>query len=254
MVLDFPFMEAVRASVGGHYGERFKSVLAHFEARQDAVAPGERVVFAGNHDVSRLMTEWGDNAEMWRLAEFLALTTPHTPLIYYGEELGLHGKVKRPDSTSDEEYVRTINAFPWAGDETAGFPGGQTPVTGLSDNARERNLEAARADAGSTFNMMKELLNLRRAFGVTPATRLAVRSDLYGHVIGWTMSRPRADGGRKCRSVMVNFDAANTYPIAPLHAGEGCGGAAHVVFAEHAAPRDDVYDLGPYAKVVYDND
>src|SRR5690606_21448925 len=112
-----------------------------------------------NHDVSRMMTEWNVDVEKWRLALFLSLATPHTPLLYYGEELGMHGKVKRPNAESQEEYVRTINAFPWHGrDRTVGFPGGLEPVTKPADNYRERNLETDRQSPRSGWRLVRDLL------------------------------------------------------------------------------------------------
>jgi glycosidase len=255
MVLDFPFMNAVRAAVGGNYGEPFKAVLEHFAARQDVIKPGNRVVFAGNHDFTRMMSEWGDDVEKWRLAHFLTFTQPFVPLLYYGEEIGMHGRVKRPDSSSNEEYVRTVNAFPWTGEDTAGFPGTGTPVAGLADNHAVRNLAEAEADPESTLHMIQQLLRIRRDFVVTNATQLFVRQDLYGHVIGWTLAQPIARRDRfHCLSMLVNFHPSDSYTITAAHASPSCESSHEEVFAQNAERRQNgqavQYTLHPYARVI----
>ncbi len=260
MVLDFPFMEAVRDSVRDGYGERLRTVLRHFAAKQERIPPGQRVVFAGNHDVSRMMTEWGDNESSLRMAHFLALTTPFTPLLYYGEELGMHGRVKRPDSESPEEYVRTINAFPWDGeDPSVGFPGGQWPVTGAPDNYQTRNLERLRGMANSSWQLVRRLLAKRREFAITPATRLYVGEQWYGHVLGFTMVNP-AQGGKRatCRTVVVNFDRRHKYTLDIAHVAPECQQASlREVLLDNGARESlgkdagsVVYELGPFAKII----
>ncbi len=258
--LDFPFMSAVRGSVASNYGEELKRVLTHFAARQDVIKPGQRVVFSGNHDVTRLMSEWGDDVAKWRHAHFLTMLTPASPLIYYGEELGMHGKVKRPTDTDPSEWVRTINAFPWHGrDESVGFPGGRRPKADLSDNYRERNLETAEADGGanSAVHLIRALSRVRKEFGVTNATRLVVRNDLYGHVIGWTLVNTDRAGRGKCLTVLTNFGAAATYTVPSQHADETCGTGLRELFVENAqrvaGEATTSYALAPYAKVVLGN-
>lgn len=250
MVLDFPFMESARNAAGWRWGNDFKGVLKHFEDTQSRYAPGTRVVFAGNHDVNRMLTQWNDDEAKFRLAHFITLTTPFSPMIYYGEELGQHGIVKRATPQDPEEYVRTVYAFAWTGDPvTAGFPGGRTPLVGLSDNTERRNLVQARADQGSTWHMIRDVLRVRKDFGVTPGTRLKVRDDLFGHVIGWTMKNDR------CLTALVNFHPQDGYEIEAKHAPAGCGTVSVERFAEGAERRERdgkvFYFLRPGAKVLF---
>ena len=250
MVLDFPFMESVRNSVNYNYGGSFKRVLKHFENTQDHIKPGQRVVFAGNHDVSRMLTQWDGNEDKLRMAHFLSLTSPHTPLLYYGEELGMLGKVKRPDNTSDEEYVRTINAFSWRGDsDSVGFPGGIVPVTKPAENYKTHNLEVAQANPDSAWNLVKELLRIRKAFRISENTKLRVLDDLYGHVIGYSFGT-----NDRCRVILANFSADTTYTIAKPTIND-CGsgsGSTHHMFLENAEVQDNNFEMRPYGKVIYD--
>lgn len=246
--LDFPFMEAVRDSVRDGYGEPLKGVLRHLASRQGTIGPGQRVVFAGNHDVSRMMTAWHDDDERLRLAHFLTFLTPFTPLLFYGEELGLHGAVKRPDDTSPEEFVRTDRAFPWEGGPTGGFPGSRPPVVGVADNADARNLARATADPDSSLALVKKLTALRRGFGVSEATRLVVRDDLYGHTLGWTL----VDGAR-CLTVLVNFHEQDTYTVRAAHADPACGSRVVEALAARAELTAGGYALGPRSRVAFSN-
>ncbi len=261
MVLDFPFMEALRDSVRDAYGERLRGVLRHLSARQQQIPPGQRVIFAGNHDVTRMMSEWHDDEARLRMAHFLTLTLPFTPLLYYGEELGMHGRVKRPDQHSDEEYVRTINAFPWDGeDESVGFPGGKKPVAGAPDNYRVRNLERQRSMANSTWQLVRRLLAKRKDFAITNATRMYVKENFFGHILGFTLVNPPTDKHARfrCRTVVANFDRRQNYTINIEHARPECEHAAlDEVLLDNGAREPSVdgarsvtYELGPFAKVI----
>jgi glycosidase len=235
---DFPFMSAVRDSVQNRYGEELKGVLTHLAATQATIPPGRRVVFASNHDVDRLATLFHDDDQAARQAQFLTMLTPFPPMIYYGEELGMHGHLPA-----------TVAAFPWTGAANAGFPGGKAPVAGVPDNAARKNLAAARADQSSLFNFIKRLSGIRRDFGVTNATRLVVRGDLYGHTLGWTLLQP--DG--PCLTVLTNFHPTDTYAIDPKPADPRCqsGRADREVIRENATRNaDGTYALSPFARVV----
>ena len=159
MVLAFPFMHAVREGLdwNDNHANMLRDILRHYAEKQAQIHPGARVVFSGNHDVPRLYTQFAGNFEKIRMAHFLTLLAPQVPLLFYGEEVAMEGKVKRPgpepaDPSSEteeerrrrlEEYVRTDRAFPWDGSDTAGFP--STPAVMLPENRREFNL-VMRAD------------------------------------------------------------------------------------------------------------
>ena len=52
-------------------------------------------------------------------------------------------------------------------------------------------------------------MRLRREFAVTNATRISVREDLYGHVVGWTIRE-----GDRCRTVSPDSAGAAMTPHA----------------------------------------
>ena len=101
--------------------------LAHDRLYPD---PSVLVTFAGLHDVARFMSETGATVEGRQLADTFLMTARGTPLVYYGDEIGMRGGGD-PDNRRD---------FP------GGFPGdprdaftiaGRTPEeSAVFDNLR----------------------------------------------------------------------------------------------------------------------
>lgn len=259
MALDFPFMDAIRHAVFNSYGAALRSVLFYFESRQDKIKAGSRILFSGNHDVTRLMSLFNDDEEKFKMAHFLTLTLPFTVLLYYGEELGMHGVVKRPDSSSDEEYVRTINAFSWDNSNYGGFP--SNPIEGLADNYLTRNLQDQKANPSSSWYFIKNLISLRKSFGLTNNSKLYVNQDLYGHVLGYTITNPISINNLnyKCRIIAVNFNQYQSYDVLLKPASHLCStNNFKIMLSENAKtlnflPNTGVfYRLNPNARVIID--
>jgi glycosidase len=74
--------------------------------------------FLTNHDQNRVMSVLNGNVEKAKVAAFLLLTSPGTPFIYYGEEIGMVGvkpdeDIRLPmqwDNTANSGFTRDI---PW---------------------------------------------------------------------------------------------------------------------------------------------
>jgi neopullulanase len=49
------------------------------------------LVFAGNHDTNRINEQYDGNADIYKLATTLVLTTRGIPQLYYGDEIGMRG-------------------------------------------------------------------------------------------------------------------------------------------------------------------
>lgn len=57
-----------------------------------AYPPGAiSVAFINNHDTNRAMSDFGGNMERAKTAAAFLLTIPQTPIVYYGEEIGMQG-------------------------------------------------------------------------------------------------------------------------------------------------------------------
>ncbi len=115
--------------------------------------------FLTNHDQNRVMSTLGGNADKAKVAAALMLTSPGTPFIYYGEEIGMEGI--KPD-----EYIR--RPMQWNSQLNAGFTTG-TPWQELGENYAETNVGLELNDQNSLLSWYKELIQIRAAHPVLSA-------------------------------------------------------------------------------------
>ena len=117
-LFDFPLFYAIRDVFAKHQPTtRLSTTLA---ADTNYVDPRVLVTFLGLHDTPRFLSEDGADVAGLKLAFTFLLTTRGTPLIYYGDEIGLRGG-NDPDNRRD---------FPggFAGDSRNAFTAsGRTP-------------------------------------------------------------------------------------------------------------------------------
>ena len=117
-VFDFPLFYGVRSFFAHHdSASELARVVAHDSLYPD---PGRLVTFLGLHDVARFMNEKGATADDLARAYTLLFSVRGTPMIYYGDEIGMRGG-DDPDNRRD---------FPggWKEDARNAFEaGGRTP-------------------------------------------------------------------------------------------------------------------------------
>jgi alpha-glucosidase len=120
---------------------------------------------ASNHDRSRAATRWaGDDPRGARLALLLLLTLRGTPLLYYGDEIGMPDVAVPPERVRDRCHRRDRSRTPmqWAPGPGAGFTRpGTAPWLPIGDAARV-NVEDQRARPGSPLLLARDLIRLRR--------------------------------------------------------------------------------------------
>ena len=136
----------------------------------------------GNHDKPRLASRLG--TAQARVAAMLLLTLRGTPILYYGDELGMGDGVIPPECVQDpwEQRVPGLGLgrdpartpLPWDGSPHAGFTTG-TPWLPLAAATQAGPVEAARYDPASILTLYHRLLALRRA---TPALAYGAYSPL----------------------------------------------------------------------------
>lgn len=103
--------------------------------------PESIMIFADNHDMSRIYTQLNEDVSKTKMALGLVLTLPRIPQIYYGTEILMDDS----DKPGDHGLIRTDFPGGWASDEVNAFKG-----EGLSDKQTDFQ------------SFLKSLLNYRK--------------------------------------------------------------------------------------------
>jgi alpha-glucosidase len=122
----------------------------------------------GSHDNARIAGSLGQ--ERAQVAAMLQLTLRGTPIVYYGEELGMHN-VEIPDELARDQLALRLpgkgrgrdtqrTPMQWTSGPNAGFTAGE-PWLPVANDYEQFNVEVERSDAGSMLNLYKRLLRLR---------------------------------------------------------------------------------------------
>ncbi|SIO16976.1 glucan 1,6-alpha-glucosidase [Carnobacterium alterfunditum] len=154
---------------------------------------GWNSLFWNNHDIPRIVSNWGDDSPQYRkVAAKMFATFLHflkgTPYIYQGEEIGLTNtpiasieevndiesinmyNERLQQGYSKKEILQAINKkgrdnarrpIPWDGSLNGGFTTG-TPWLALNPNYKELNVKNDQEDDESVFNYYKTLIRLRK--------------------------------------------------------------------------------------------
>jgi alpha-amylase len=108
--------------------------------------------FLTNHDQNRTMSVFNGDVGKAKAAATLLLTSPGTPFIYYGEEIGMQGQ--KPD-----EDIRL--PMQWSAEANAGFTTG-TPWRAPASDYQQVNVATQHEDPDSLLNHYRFLIELRR--------------------------------------------------------------------------------------------
>ena len=165
-----------------HLAFNFPFVYAAFDARlADVVAETEALlpqsawpVWTGsNHDAGRFPSRWCDGDEARTCLALMALLTLRgTPVLYYGDEIGMTEAELRPEDLRDPVGLRRWPEDPgrdpmrtpmqWSGADGAGFTEpGAVPWLPLG-NHRACNVQEQRDDPASVLSFTRSLIGLRR--------------------------------------------------------------------------------------------
>lgn len=153
------------------FGARsFADTINHY---QNSLPDGAHAFYCfGNHDESRLVTRFGERQA--RMLAVLQLMLPGTPVIYYGQELGMKDgtipkervrdpfELRVPDRGLGRDPERT--PMQWTPGYQAGFTTVDKTWLPLTDNYQTVNVETERQDPHSFFVLHKRLLQLRKDY------------------------------------------------------------------------------------------
>ncbi len=150
----FPLQKALVESVNSGDVSEFVAVV---EKLEEAEAPFSFFApFLSNHDQERSFTTLGKDLSKARLAALILLTSPGTPFIYYGEEIGMHERQTEGGHSS----VRT--PMQWDDNEvTAGFTTNGRPWYAVGDNSDPYNVAYQKAAQDSLWKLYQKLIRLR---------------------------------------------------------------------------------------------
>lgn len=137
---------------------------------------GWPIYVVSNHDIRRVYDRYGDGVHNDQIAKLMAtmyLTLRGTPILYYGEELGMENNdPKRREDVKDpigqrgwpKEKGRDGERTPmqWTPAVNAGFSTAQ-PWNPVGPRYKKYNVEAEKADPNSILNHYQKLLALRHA-------------------------------------------------------------------------------------------
>jgi alpha-glucosidase len=162
MAFNFPFALA----------EPDASELRAIVERTEAAMPREGwpVWTLSNHDLTRFPTRWAEgDPERARAALVVLLGLRGTPVLYYGDELGLPETDLPAEDRLDPAGAHTPpgrdgarTPMPWSAEPGAGFTTPEArPWLPLGPH-RELNVAAQRGVDGSTLELVRDLLALRR--------------------------------------------------------------------------------------------
>ncbi len=123
----------------------------------------------GNHDESRLATRFG--AKQARMLAVLQLTLPGTPVIYYGQELGMQDAIIADDQIRDPFELRVPGRglgrdpertpMQWANAKHAGFTEAERPWLPVATDYQSVNVQAENHDCRSSLALYRDILRLR---------------------------------------------------------------------------------------------
>jgi alpha-glucosidase len=165
LAMNFPFLFA-------GFGPGMRAVV---EAAEAGLPSGAWSAWHGSsHDSGRFPTRWcGGDPRKVRAAMLVLLTLRGTPLLYYGDEIGMEEVAVPRERLRDPVGIRgwpqdpgrdrARTPMPWTGAAMGGFtlPGVQPWLPPGDPSAG--NVADQREDPGSVLNLCRDLIALRRA-------------------------------------------------------------------------------------------
>jgi alpha-glucosidase len=218
------------ADVNKLFAPEFRKLLDEVEHN---AAHGQPLFFFSNHDQPRQWDRYGDgvhNDQIAKLMAALLLTTRQTPLMYYGEELGMRTTPpKRKEDVQDpigkigwpKEKGRDGERTPmqWDTSKDAGFSTAEHTWLPIPPSAVKYNVSVESKDPHSIFSFYKALLALRES---EPALQ-----DM-------------GEGN------YVTLDRDDPYVLAYLRKNPGSGDSVFVVLNMSSQPRTVKLDLASH--------
>jgi glycosidase len=163
---DLVFAFPLRAAVVSLQRDSIAGAIARTRER---TPPGKgQLVFIENHDMNRFASEVGGDARKERIGAALNVLLKGTPLIYYGQEIGMKGRQWKAWG-SDANDIPVREAFEWtakgdsAGSATWYRESGAWWTDRYARDGDGISVEEQERDPASLLSFYRRLLALRRA-------------------------------------------------------------------------------------------
>ena len=191
-MMDFPMTEAMRDALADTTGNNvFTNVYETLSLDYLYPNAGNLVVFAGNHDTSRIYSVVGEDIGKFKMDIVFLMTMPRIPQFYSGDEILMTSSTKERNDSS----YRTDFPGGWKGDAVDAFTG--------------RNLGAKEAEAQA---FVKKLVNWRKTQPVIhhgKTMHYGAEQNTYVYF--------RYDGAKKVMVALNNNPGEKVLPAARFH-------------------------------------
>ncbi len=216
LAFDFDLAEAWVGSVSSGDARGIASVLG-YDSR--LVNPFSFATFLTNHDMNRVMSQVGGNLQKAKLASMLLLTSPGTPFLYYGEEIGLMGakpdeNIRLPMRWDDGQAYGFTGGIPWRED-----PSEKPEPVSRQINNKDSLLEHYRKWIAFRKNNPALLRGKTYVLdSVSPSLIGYLRVD--GDQVILILANP---GMKQLENARVSLSQSDLRGTIPLVCAEGCG-------------------------------
>lgn len=211
--------------------------------------------YLNNHDIKRTFTRFGGRRHAGaraRVAAAMLLTLRGTPIVYYGEELGMPESRVPRSRFNDPVGVRywpfgkgrdgCRTPMQWTAGEHAGFTTGE-PWLPLGPSHAQRNVETESADPHSLLNWYRRLIRLRSERPALHAGDLTLLERVPARVLAYA----RASGDERV-AVFLNFGGRTTSFALPPELAEASWSTL-LSSLEHEGLRHEPIAASPRAPV-----
>jgi alpha-glucosidase len=241
LALNFPF-DLVNKVSASEYRKRLADNEAHLLDRQPTL-------FLSSHDEPRAFDRFGDRVHNDAIAKLMAalqLTARGTPVIYYGDEIGMKTTTpERKENVKDTDGLRNWpkkrgrdgerTPMQWTDEFNAGFSSG-TPWLPIPVTAKTHNVATESRDPDSVLTFYRSLLKLRHDYN-------ALRSGAYIPLDGenpTVLSFARTGNGTT-PSIVVILNMSATDQVVSLKRVPGNTGEAlaNTLLRSRASERSD---------------
>ncbi len=253
---------------------KLKDVFTRWQAALEH--QGWNALFVENHDITRVVSKWGDTEKFWRESATaiaaMYFLMQGAPFIYQGQEIGMtntvfngfedfddvsaknYFKKRRTENVSDAVITKELaptsrdNArtpMQWSTASQAGFTTGK-PWLKVNPNYLQINVEAQDEDPDSVLNFYRRLTRLRRENPVFVYGHFELQLREHAQVLAYTR-----DDGTSRALVISNLTGRS----ASCDGGEALMSGANLVLGNMKSlgqtKAETKLELAPYETRVY---